>query len=318
MIGNINTLFGRLRLKQLNLIIAIGKHNSLRKAAAELAMTQSAASKALREAELILGDMLFERRRDGLYANQFGECAINYAHIIRKDIIALSDELREIKTGQGGRIRVGVIMGGVPKVLKDAINKVCGLNKDIVVEIHESTSATMLGMLNSDKLDIVIGRTSVSQHADNYDYIHLAEEDVSIVSGNGNPLARKKKLALSDLKDARWLAYPQRSPLNILLKQELERADINTFTSPIETASTFVTITLLSGSDDFVALIPSDIASFFAAHGVVTVLPIQLPSRSQPFGLITRKQGNLSRAAKSLIDAILASREMTRMQGGVS
>src|SRR3546814_1088650 len=78
MVENINTLFGRLRLKQLNLIIAIGQHNSLRKAAAELAMTQSAASKALREAELILGDTLFERRRDGLYANQFGECAINY------------------------------------------------------------------------------------------------------------------------------------------------------------------------------------------------------------------------------------------------
>src|SRR3546814_11231489 len=105
MVENINTVVGRLRLKQLNLIIAIGQHNSLRKAAAELAMTQSAASKALREAELILGDTLFERRRDGLYANQFGECAINYAHLIRKDVIALSYELTEITTGQGGRIR---------------------------------------------------------------------------------------------------------------------------------------------------------------------------------------------------------------------
>ncbi|MGB3291325.1 MAG: LysR family transcriptional regulator [Burkholderiaceae bacterium] len=318
MVGNINTLFGRLRLKQLNLIIAIGKHNSLRKAAAELAMTQSAASKALREAELILGDALFERRRDGLYANQFGECAINYAHIIRKDVIALSDELKEIKTGQGGRIRVGVIMGGVPKVLKDAIDAVCGRNPDIVIEIHEDTSAAMLGMLHSDKLDIVIGRTSVSQNADNYDYVHLSEEEVCIVSGTGNPLARKKTLSLSDLKDARWLAYPQRSPLNLLLKQELERADINAFTSPVETASTFVTITLLSGSNDFIALIPSDIASLFAAHGMIAILPIQLPSRSQPFGLITRKQGNLSRAAKLLIDAILASRERPRMQGGTS
>src|SRR3546814_14773445 len=94
----------------------------------------------------------------------------------------------------------------------------------------------MLGMLNSDKLDIVIGRTSVSQNAGNYDYVHLAEEDVSIVAGNGNPLTQQKKLALSDLKDARWLAYPHRAPLNILLKQELERADINTFTAPVETA----------------------------------------------------------------------------------
>src|SRR3546814_19694312 len=98
-----------------------------------------------------MGDTFFERRRDGLHANQFVESGINYAHIIRKDVIALSDELTEIKTGQGGRIRVGVIMGGVPTILKDAVNKLCAVNKDIVVEIHESTSNTLLGMLNSDK-----------------------------------------------------------------------------------------------------------------------------------------------------------------------
>src|SRR3546814_20485139 len=92
-------------------------------------------------------------------------------------------------------------MGGVPTILKDAVNKLCAVNKDIVVEIHESTSTTMLGMLNSDKLDIVIGRTSVSQNAGNYDYVHLADEDVSIVAGNGNPLPQQKKLALSDLKE---------------------------------------------------------------------------------------------------------------------
>src|SRR3546814_2020024 len=50
-------------------------------------------------------------------------------------------------------------------------------------------------------------------------------------------------------------------------------------------------------SDLFVALIPADVAAFFAAHGVVTILPIRLPSRSQPFGLITRKQGKIGRAS---------------------
>lgn len=282
----------------------------MRKAAVELAMTQSTASKALQETELILGSKLFERRRDGLYANRFGECAINYAHIIRKDVIALSDELTEIKTGHGGKVRVGVIMGGVPKILKDSINRVCNVNKDIVIEIHEDTSTIMLAMLNNDRLDMVIGRTSVSQNAENYDYIHLAEENVSIVVGNNNPLAQKKDVALGDLKDSRWIAYPNRTPLNILLKQELERADINTFECPIETASTFITITLLSDSNDLVALIPADVASFFANNGLITILPISLPSRSQPFGLITHKQRNLTHATKLLIDTILQSRAL--------
>src|SRR3546814_2032286 len=81
----------------------------------------------------------------------------------------------------------------------------------------------------------------------------------------------------------------------------MERADINTFTAPVETASTFVTITLLSGSADFVALIPADVAAFFAAHGVVTILPIRLPSRSQPFGLITRRSEEHTSELQSLM-----------------
>mgnify|MGYP001544841805 FL=1 len=69
-------------------------------------------------------------------------------------------------------------------------------------------------------------------------------------------------------------------------------------------------MTLLGDSDDYVALIPTDVASFFANHGLITILPIRLPSRSQPFGLITRKQRNQTRAAKLFIDVILQARTL--------
>jgi DNA-binding transcriptional LysR family regulator len=306
--NNLNALFGRLRLRQLNLLIAIGRHNSLRQAAAELAMTQSAASKALREVESILGDPLFERRRDGLYPNRLGECAINYAHVIHRDVIALSDELDEIRHGRGGKVRVGVIMGGVPTVLKDSIAQVCAENPGIVIEVHENTSAIMLSMLNSDKLDMVIGRTSVSPDADGYDYLHLAEESISVAAGSANPLARKKRLELADLAHLRWIGYPSRSPLNILLRQELGRAGINSVATPIETASTFITVALLNDSSDLVALIPTDVATFFARRGLISVLPVALRSHAQPYGLITRKRRNLSHAAKTFIDALAGRR----------
>ncbi|HEX8887372.1 MAG TPA: LysR family transcriptional regulator, partial [Noviherbaspirillum sp.] len=47
----IDTLLARLRMKQLQLLIALDEHKSMHKAAGALSITQSAASKVLHELE---------------------------------------------------------------------------------------------------------------------------------------------------------------------------------------------------------------------------------------------------------------------------
>src|SRR4051812_30158679 len=57
----LNVLLSKLRMKQLQLLIALDDLKSLHKAAGAMAMTQSAASKALQELESMLEAPLFER-----------------------------------------------------------------------------------------------------------------------------------------------------------------------------------------------------------------------------------------------------------------
>ncbi|MDR3387238.1 MAG: LysR family transcriptional regulator, partial [Rudaea sp.] len=52
----LNVLLSRLRMKQLQLLIALDDHTSLHKAAGAMSMTQSAASKALQELESMLDE----------------------------------------------------------------------------------------------------------------------------------------------------------------------------------------------------------------------------------------------------------------------
>ena len=54
-------LLNRLRMRQVALILAVGEHGTLRKASAELGMTQPAATKMIQELESALGQRLFER-----------------------------------------------------------------------------------------------------------------------------------------------------------------------------------------------------------------------------------------------------------------
>jgi molybdenum-dependent DNA-binding transcriptional regulator ModE len=52
--STLDVLMGRLRMKQLQLLIALDDHKSLHKASSAMSMTQSAASKALAELESML------------------------------------------------------------------------------------------------------------------------------------------------------------------------------------------------------------------------------------------------------------------------
>ena len=122
MADTLNALMGRLRIRQLNLLIALDEHRSLHRAAAALSITQSAASKSLAEVESMIEAPLFERSKSGIVPNQLGQCVIRYARLLRTDLGALCQEIAEIRSGRGGRIAVGAIMGAIPGLLVPTIN----------------------------------------------------------------------------------------------------------------------------------------------------------------------------------------------------
>ncbi len=110
-------LMSRLRMKQLQLLIALDDHKSLHRAAGVMSMTQSAASKALHELESMLEAPLFERSKNGLIPNEFGHCVIRYARLLATDLASLCDDMAEIRSGRGGRLAIGTIMGAIPDVV---------------------------------------------------------------------------------------------------------------------------------------------------------------------------------------------------------
>ena len=69
MIPSLDSIFSRLRLRQLRLLIELDRCGSLHKAAEAMAISQPGATKALREVEEVLGVPLFQRLPSGLVAN---------------------------------------------------------------------------------------------------------------------------------------------------------------------------------------------------------------------------------------------------------
>lgn len=307
----IDTLLARLRMKQLQLLIALDEHRSLHKAAAALAMTQSAASKALRELESMVGGPLFERSRTGLVPNASGHCVIGHARRVVSDLAALCDDMADLRAGRGGRLAVGAIMGAVPDVLVPALAQLRATHPDIAVEIVEDTSLRMLELLDDGHLDVVIGRTLVADAPSRYHYQPLGEEAISVVVGHGHPPLRGPR-TWTDFAGYRWVVYPGHMPMHAFLQRELDLAGMPFPADTIATASTYATVTLLQADPTLVALLPTAVARGFVRQKVLRIVPLTVQSRNPTFGIVTRKAGALPPAAQQFVRAVLAGQRAGR------
>jgi len=303
----LHSIISRLHLKQLRLLVALGEHGSLLKAAQQVALTQPGASKALQEIETTFGTPLFVRTNRGLEPNAVGHCVIRYAHLIQTDLAHLREEIVGILRGQGGRVAAGVIMGAVP-LLTEAISVLVARQADLSVEIVEDTSAALLAQLDAGRLDLAICRTTSSQAPQVYDSVKLQDETLAIIANVDHPLKRAKKLTLQELAPYRWVVYRANMPMRLLLEGEFRDCGIRFPQHLLETTSAFATLALLQANPSFVALVSIEVAQFFAHQQMSCILPLALASRSEPYELVTRKGAPVSPAGKLLIDELLHRR----------
>jgi DNA-binding transcriptional LysR family regulator len=302
----LDILMSRLRMKQLQLLIELDDHKSLHKASSAMSMTQSAASKALAELEAMLEAPLFERAKSGLIPNQFGHCVIRYARLLATDLTSLCQEVADIRSGTGGRLAIGAIMGAVPEVLVPLVNELQARHPALSMEIVEDTSARMLIQLDDGRLDVVIGRSIVSDEPSRYHYQPLGDEPLSVVVGADHPPMPPGEVSFADLASHRWVTYPQTMPMQALLQREMDLAGLPMPLNTLSTASTFVTVALLQQSTDLVSVLPTGVAELFSKHKMLRVLNVRLKSRSQTFGIVTRKGGVLSLPARELVQLLKA------------
>lgn len=303
MIPSLSTIASRLRLRQLRLLIALDEYGSLHKAAEQVAITQPGATKALNEIEATLGVALFERSPKGLTPNDLGRCVIRYARLIHTDLAHLREEMLGILQGQGGRLAVGCIMGGVPLLLR-ALTCLRAKQPELSVEIIEDTSARLLPLVDQGRLDLAICRSSVSRRPDDYSCLSLYQEELVVVANPSHPLARAGQLSLADLGTATWVVYPANMPMRLLLEREFREAGLEFPRYPIETSSTFATLMLLEQDPCLVALMPSEVAQYALGHGLVSRLPVALCSPTEPYSALIRRGAELSAPARLLLEAL--------------
>lgn len=115
--------------------LSVAQHRSFRKAAAELGVTPSAISQAVRTLEARVGSALFIRTTRSVGLSEAGERFHARAKPAFEELVAASEVARELGQRPAGLLRLTVPPSVVPILLEPLIASFCQAYPDVEVEI---------------------------------------------------------------------------------------------------------------------------------------------------------------------------------------
>jgi DNA-binding transcriptional LysR family regulator len=293
-----------LTTRQLALLVHLDGGSCLSRAASAAGLTQSAASKLLRQIETTLDVKLFDRHARGVSPTRYGEILLRHAHIALAELGLASEEIAALKSGLSGKAAVGTVTNPGTSLVPMAVTRMKQRHADIVINVDVDSSKQLVQRLLHGSLDIVVGGVHDSGGADEVVYEPLAgDEPHAIIASAQHPLAGRKDLQLENLIEQPWILPPMGSLLRERVTARLIEQGLPLPTNIVETAS-LPLITALLEQSDMVAPVPQEAVQASCKAGLLTTLVSNLPLGVGAFGLITRRNHKLSQAAQLMLSTL--------------
>ena len=292
----------RLKLRDLDILMAVIETGSMGKAANRLGISQPAVSKAIVELEDALGVRLVDRSQRGVIPTPYGEAlgkrGIAIFNDLRQgvqDIDFLSDPTKgEIRLGATDPIIVALVTPAIDCLSRKYPGLFChviagdtaALYRDVIERNIEFAICRMIGQLPNDLTGEVI--------------LH---DSLSVIASATNPLTRRRKLALADLLNQPWAIYPADSFFGALIVQTFRANNCEPPRPTVATLSFQMQMELLA-TGRFLTVLPGFMLTIPGRYPPLKALSVTLQNSKMPVGIITLKNRTITPSAQLLIDNV--------------
>ncbi|MFG2502888.1 LysR substrate-binding domain-containing protein [Streptomyces sp. NPDC048441] len=292
-------LDGRLKFRHLILVDALSRQGSVVGAAAELHVTQPAATRSLHELEDILGVTLFERGPRGITATVFGEAFTQHARAVLAQLTQAGRHVVELADADRGTVIVGTHLAGSNVLLPRAI---AGIKKErpyLTVTVREASPEALLLELEAGRIDFIVGRLTVPS-GEGMVRRKLYDESVDLVVRAAHELTGKPDVELAELMDYPWILPGAETALRREVEEFFTRHGCALPMNRVETTS-FLTVRQLLLETDVIAVLPSLIVR---DDPRIVRLPVSLDPIGHSVGLTLSAARTLSPSAEVLIRSL--------------
>ncbi|WP_407049649.1 LysR family transcriptional regulator [Methyloraptor flagellatus] len=293
----------RLKLRHLNLLVALDDHRKLHRAASELNLSQPAASKMLGEIEDIVGVPLFERLPRGIEPTWYGEALIRRTRTMLSELGQAGEEIAALKAGEGGAVAIGTVMAPAVDAVLEALKAVRSRMSRLQVSVDIETSDVLTERLLASKLDFAVARIPTGVNPQPFVYRECKAEECCLMVARSHPLADKAVVTPADLYDREWVLQPRGSLLRRSLEAIMRRHGVPPPDRVLVTGSILMTM-VMAAKTEAIAPLAIPVAELFVTSGNFKILKFSEPITVEPFGLVRVRDRPLSPSAQVLYAAI--------------
>lgn len=284
-------------IDKLEMFIALANERHFGRAAEVCGVTQPTLSSAIRQLEDQLGVQLVFRgsRFQGLTPE--GQRVLDWGRRIVGDMRALKDEMRTVRSGLSGNIRIGVIPTALPMVVQ-LTGPFTAKHPNVRVSILSRTSTEILTGIES--LDLDAGITYLdNEPLGRVAQVPLYAEFYRLLCAPGTALADRDQVTWAEVAEQPLCLLTGDMQNRRIMNQHLAEAGA-AVVPQIESNSTIaLTSHVLTGR--WSSIVPRQLAQMFTAGGQLRAIPIVAPEVEHLVGLITARRDTLTPVLAALI-----------------
>ncbi len=305
---NIDT---RIKFRHLVCFLEVARQGSLARAADQLAISQPALSKTLKELESLLETQLFLRSKSGAALTEAGVAFLRFAG---PSVQSLREGVNSLRSGEHEPVtaRLGVLSTVESLLVPEVVRRLHERHPALIVSVMTGPSAYLLSQLRVGELDLVVGRMTDSPQIQGLTFEHLYSESMTLVVRRDHPLLHAQ-LQRESLEN-----YPMVLPLaGTTIRKFADSLFVQCGISPprqrLETLSLTLSRRYVQCSDA-IWIAPFDAVQQDLHSGDLRELELGIREPGGSVGICSNPALPLSRAAQWCVDAL---REVGKAYGKV-
>jgi DNA-binding transcriptional LysR family regulator len=295
----------RLKLHDLHVLMTVAEAGTMGRAAERLAVSPPSVSKAISDMEHALGVRLLDRTPKGVEPTAYGRALLRHSTGAFEELRQGIKAIESLSDPSVGEVRIGcpdVFTSGLVSTIIDRFSR---QYPRVVVNVTAANNVIEeFRPLRDRVVDLVIAGfpSPLAEHDLNLEFLY--EDRPYIVTGQGNPWTRRRKVDLADLVEEPWL-LPREGIFVTMLSEAFRKRRAAVPGLGVRSYSVHQRMTLLA-TDRFISAEVGSVLQFNADRFPIKVLPVNLAVNPWPVWLVTLKRKTPSPVVQTFIEHVRA------------
>jgi DNA-binding transcriptional LysR family regulator len=295
----------RLKLRDLDILMAVVQTGSMGNAARSLNMSQPAVSKAIADLEHATGVRLLDRSRQGVKPTPYGLALLKRGVVIFDELRHGIQDIDFLADPTAGELRIGTTDPVAVAIVAPIIEQFNRQYPRMAFHVFSGDTASQLYQTMLERnAEFVISRIA-SPAPDEYSVETLFQDSLVVGAGADNRWLRRREIKLVELIDEPWTLQPLDSFFGTLVAEAFRASGLAFPRLTVGATSIHLRSEMLANGR-FLTVVPGFSLKLPRKHPSLRALPVALPNTRHPVAIITLKNRSLSPLAQLFIERVRA------------